>query len=299
MQGSDPDSLYRLSSRSSTGSSSNKSTNNPTKFWKAGSQSPITSIPRTRGNQLHRFLKIFWRFSKWPIGLLILCCLLGIVVYFVVLASRDTYSLVNSESNSLLENDLSIDFDSYNDVDERSSTHLPPIINGHAAQYPIKRMNESQTSVTGTTSTTMGSTRRLSTTQIPTTMSQNEQETPAIVTQVLESSTFRSNLFDSIKTTILSPAKVNVINDDQQTQRPKITKMKKVNVASTPTDTMRTQFGFTSGHQNNFGIPIEEDERILKMLDEELLKKTETQVNFREFLAFKGNLLQDTIDIDD
>jgi hypothetical protein len=29
---------------------------------------------------------------------------------------------------------------------------------------------------------------------------------------------------------------------------------------------------FTSGHQNSFGIPIEEDERILKMLNEQLLE---------------------------
>lgn len=30
-------------------------------------------------------------------------------------------------------------------------------------------------------------------------------------------------------------------------------------------------FGFTSGHQNSFGIPIEEDERILRMLNYEML----------------------------
>lgn len=31
-------------------------------------------------------------------------------------------------------------------------------------------------------------------------------------------------------------------------------------------------FGFTSGHQNSFGVPIEEDERLLRMLNEQLLK---------------------------
>lgn len=35
-------------------------------------------------------------------------------------------------------------------------------------------------------------------------------------------------------------------------------------------ETLRT-FGFTSGHQNNFGIPIEEDERILRMLNDQLI----------------------------
>lgn len=32
-------------------------------------------------------------------------------------------------------------------------------------------------------------------------------------------------------------------------------------------------FGFTSGHQNNFGIPIEEDERILRMLNAQLVEQ--------------------------
>lgn len=31
-------------------------------------------------------------------------------------------------------------------------------------------------------------------------------------------------------------------------------------------------YGFTSAHQNNFGIPIEEDERILQLLNEELAR---------------------------
>lgn len=30
-------------------------------------------------------------------------------------------------------------------------------------------------------------------------------------------------------------------------------------------------FGFTSGHQNNFGVPIEEDERVLRMLNEQMI----------------------------
>lgn len=36
-------------------------------------------------------------------------------------------------------------------------------------------------------------------------------------------------------------------------------------------------FGFTSGHQNNFGVPIEEDERLLRMLNEDVLKSQKKQ----------------------
>ena len=39
-----------------------------------------------------------------------------------------------------------------------------------------------------------------------------------------------------------------------------------------PTTQQTVQYGFTSGHQNNFGVPIEEDERILKRLNDELIR---------------------------
>lgn len=35
-------------------------------------------------------------------------------------------------------------------------------------------------------------------------------------------------------------------------------------------DALQKQYGFTSGHQNNFGVPIEEDSRILKRLNDQL-----------------------------
>lgn len=39
-----------------------------------------------------------------------------------------------------------------------------------------------------------------------------------------------------------------------------------------PTKETLEFFGFTSGHQNNFGIPIEEDERMLRMLNEQIIR---------------------------
>lgn len=43
-------------------------------------------------------------------------------------------------------------------------------------------------------------------------------------------------------------------------------------IATSTTDPSQKQFGFTSGHQNSFGVPIEEDERVLKRLNDELIK---------------------------
>lgn len=37
-------------------------------------------------------------------------------------------------------------------------------------------------------------------------------------------------------------------------------------------DSLQKQYGFTSGHQNNFGVPIEDDERVLKILNDELTR---------------------------
>lgn len=62
-----------------------------------------------------------------------------------------------------------------------------------------------------------------------------------------------------------------------------------------PTKDTLKQFGFTSGHQNNFGIPIEEDERILRMLNEEILNSQEKfQQNDRNSMstATDSNLYQ-------
>lgn len=63
-------------------------------FWKAsGSQSPLTSASsinsffrpsvHSRGC-FRRTLHQIWRFLKWPLGLLLICSLLGLVVYFLV-----------------------------------------------------------------------------------------------------------------------------------------------------------------------------------------------------------------------
>lgn len=96
-QGTHPDSLYRIPSRPqsslNTNSTSNSiNSNHHTHFWKAGgSQSPITSSSSTssfsfrqKRYQMYRLWKIFWRYAKWPLGLLLVCGLLGLIVYFLV-----------------------------------------------------------------------------------------------------------------------------------------------------------------------------------------------------------------------
>lgn len=52
-----------------------------------------------------------------------------------------------------------------------------------------------------------------------------------------------------------------------------------------PTKETLEFFGFTSGHQNNFGVPIEEDERVLRMLNEQLIKSQRERNRTEETLT--------------
>ena len=52
-----------------------------------------------------------------------------------------------------------------------------------------------------------------------------------------------------------------------------------------PTKETLEFFGFTSGHQNNFGVPIEEDERVLRMLKDQLIKAEEDRIATRDYLV--------------
>ncbi|XP_039432154.1 uncharacterized protein LOC120414895 isoform X2 [Culex pipiens pallens] len=100
-------------------------------FWKAsGSQSPLTSASsinsffrpsvHSRGC-FRRTLHQIWRFLKWPLGLLLICSLLGLVVYFLVV-DRDimSSSLLGDGDVYNVEENLSIDFNDFthtNDLD--------------------------------------------------------------------------------------------------------------------------------------------------------------------------------------
>lgn len=208
-------------------------------------------------------------------------------------------NVLGSEGRLAVDNELSIDFDSFNnnnDIgnDERVSTHLPPVINGHAGQQHQSigitdnfSSNNNKSRLIKTNVTNKDVLEILNEPIITTNFENNDllailikkqphtveqtttnadKEMPAIVTEIDESST-KSNLFETLKTTLNSPLFTSGIVTEEKTLKPYTTKMKKVLSVATSDSTVKT-VGFTSGHQNNFGIPIEEDERVLKMLDE-------------------------------
>lgn len=65
----------------------------------------------------------------------------------------------------------------------------------------------------------------------------------------------------------------NEPSPSKTTERPYVTLLKDSELESTTVADNQKQIGFTSGHQNNFGVPIEEDARILKkILEDELIR---------------------------
>ncbi|XP_055623947.1 uncharacterized protein LOC129767270 isoform X2 [Toxorhynchites rutilus septentrionalis] len=92
-------------------------------FWKAGSQSPLTSassinsffrpLPQSRC-YVWRAVKMMWRFVKWPLALLLVCSLLALVVYFLM-SDRGimTSTLLDETKGYEVEENLSIDFNDF------------------------------------------------------------------------------------------------------------------------------------------------------------------------------------------
>lgn len=222
--------------------------------------------------------------------------------------------MLGSEGRLAVDNELSIDFDSFNNnIDERVSTHLPPVINGHAGQQHQSIVNADdfssnnnksrliRTNVTNKDSDVLDILKEpIITTNFenndlvailikkqPHTIEQTttnvDKESPAIVTEIDESST-KSNLFETLKTTLHSPLFTSGVVTEEKTLKPHTTKMKKVLTVATSDATVKT-VGFTSGHQNNFGVPIEEDERVLKMLDDYQKRKGNKVIRTLMFLG--------------
>lgn len=66
-------------------------------------------------------------------------------------------------------------------------------------------------------------------------------------------------------TTLLLPTTDDLRDDENAVEKSKLL---------FPSKETFENFGFTSGHQNSFGIPIEEDERILRMLNHQLASQS-------------------------
>ncbi|XP_065082938.1 uncharacterized protein LOC135705249 isoform X2 [Ochlerotatus camptorhynchus] len=270
-------------------------------FWKAGSQSPLTSAssvnsffrPSSHSRCcLWSALNLIWRFIKWPLALLLICSVLGFVVYFLVV-DRDimSSSLLGEHSIYDVEENLSIDFNDFTNANDLDSGPVTTFGRDHKD----KGVGFSKDGSTPNSKFSFGLNNDLLAIFVKKTeQNRNEnlwtstehenlsEETPATVEKVSSSTThapIRKTSTISLKD--YTKARVNFDDDEfedainEHTTRAIDAGIETNNgrqVGSKGDDGSLRSFGFTSGHQNSFGVPIEEDERLLRMLNEQLMK---------------------------
>ncbi|XP_059608189.1 uncharacterized protein LOC132256028 [Phlebotomus argentipes] len=267
--GSHPDSLYRIPTRptnSSSTSSSNSIGSNLHNigFWKAtGSQTPIasTSSSRRRWSDIERVFSKCWQYIKWPLALVFICAVLGVVVYFIVVESEINSNLVGSENHVVsldtsIESDLTVDFNDLDKLNDDARVERPRVINGHANAYNVSGATLNQTDELLEVIKGPDLANRLN----------DDSEVFAIFVKKPSSTTEQSSTENSTNDSV-TPTTIRQTASSTTTEAAR--SAVKFNV---PTRESLQQYGFTSGHQNNFGIPIEEDERILSLLNAELIK---------------------------
>ncbi|XP_053657960.1 uncharacterized protein LOC128707039 [Anopheles marshallii] len=290
-------------------------------FWKAGSQTPLSASSSSssffRPNQrclLYKILKVIWRYIKWPLGLLMICGLLGLVVYFLVVDRDIMSSGLLGEDGYEVDENLSIDFNDFtstNDlhfdhrfaqggtskepkskdpqgpgrtVDTKFSFGLDNDLLAVFGTHAKKPSFEWPTTASTTTSTDAERQRTEST----------SEELPALVVKVTDApirKTSTISLKDYTKARVVFDDEDFLDADDGQgrTQQAPVhpegtTKAYQPGYSTDPASAaIQVGFradpargmevrGFTSGHQNNFGVPIEEDERLLRKLNDQLMQ---------------------------
>lgn len=150
------------------------------------------------------------------------------------------------------------------------TTALPKIIRpGPTTLRPTSTKQPAYRTAYSTTTTTTPST----TTRTPTTRGRVTARTTTTTTSLPETTTrlFRvyANPGDRRKAPPPAPKHTTLLLPHEDDAHDNVVDRSKLLFPSKET---LGNFGFTSGHQNSFGVPIEEDERVLRMLNEEMLK---------------------------
>lgn len=285
--------VYRLPSLIPNESSSNTNSLNSghqISYWKASSQSPIasTTLPpiETHRERIRHFLAQFWRFAVWPIALLIVCITVGAIVYFLLAQNQlhdsnlSTYSSHNQPFQPNNDRNAINFSNNYNSIVRRNRTQngtQPPAVqttfkddtnesdgeNYFSKKLPTNAVDSSTTTVRSIT--TRSPLKKILLANPATTNTPSGQDITSTVknVKIYTNSGERRKLPQPAPkhTTLLLPADDDS-DDDNAVERSKLL---------FPSKETFENFGFTSGHQNNFGVPIEEDERILRMLNDQML----------------------------
>ncbi|KFB51790.1 hypothetical protein ZHAS_00019942 [Anopheles sinensis] len=295
-------------------------------FWKAGSQTPLSASsssssffrPPTQRSLLYKVLKVIWRYIKWPLGLLLICGLLGLVVYFLVVDRDIMSSGLLGEDGYEVDENLSIDFNDFTSANDLHDHRFPggstkepkpkdtqgsgrtvdskfsfgldndllAVFGPHSRKPSYERDNHLEQHDIGTssgwpTTTTKTSSSTGATDEQRRTESASE-ELPALVVKVTDApirKTSTISLKDYTKARVVFDDDDFLDADDGESRAKEGTTRAYEPAPAAIQVGLRGEVargpevrGFTSGHQNNFGVPIEEDERLLRRLNEQLMQ---------------------------
>ncbi|XP_055855704.1 uncharacterized protein LOC129918960 [Episyrphus balteatus] len=254
-----------------------------------------------------KILERTWKYLKWPLLLFLVCAFLGLITY-TCMNSRNTRSIktnclnFTTNSNCLLMDATEIDNEIKNnsntilndekisDVDTYSQTEIAfeddEIENEEKKDERVKKEKYEEKDVLekdveASEAVLTGSTTLLRPIIVPQLTHTGYREKNHIDKGSKNDYTFierKSNqkyeeLIPSTK--IQSPYGQGSTGESKPITRVQIPygqeSGREKETTNNQTEGIKV-IGFTSGHQNNFGIPIEEDERILRLLNDELSK---------------------------
>lgn len=275
-----------LSSSAPSSNSNSITSTNHLHFWKANSQSPITTpscASPTTGQSLQHFDHILmgaWKFIKWLLALLLAGTIIGALVFFLLLenelmtSSTTHVDDVRVQSKQHLSVSTSTTFDEDDELLQQERTAINFLnhyngINRHKLQSSAASTAVPSLASNGIDPLIPKTTARIMTTQyVPnfgTTTTTTTTKSPSKYSKAIvytnSGETRRRKLANSPQHPTL------ILNAEHNSEENNVDRSKLL----FPTKETLEIFGFTSGHQNNFGVPIEEDERILRMLNEEMV----------------------------
>lgn len=260
-------------------------------FWKADSKMsthlPYTPTP-CQTHSFYKYKRIMSKYAKWLLALLAIGGIVGILLY--ILEIENNLNADTSADNNGIATDQhhhshnsqrgekvplsSINYN-YNHVN-RSDIQFRPfdVSNKTKANYKSKSLDAMIHDVTTIATLTTSSNKYSYATKLDVKNQTALNEIPQKIMPALHypssvnvprytvSVTSRVTTKQNLKTVTKAPVTDSTTDSLIEQVTPKI---------MFPSKETLQGFGFTSGHQNNFGIPIEEDERILRILNAQLI----------------------------
>lgn len=243
-------------------------------FWKATSiQSPIKRLSCNK--RFKTYSKNLWKYGKWPLAVLFVCGIGGLLMYSLILSGKN-----KNESQPIQDTktQLILDPQYFEKFKDDKSTVYFGANKFNSGEEKGNDLNDGIEEIIETKNAN-GDTELL-TIFIKKPLHSDTDENGASTVSAPNAPPSRNTQILEISTSKMNRLEPDDIVNTNETESQLIF----------PTKGTLKLFGFTSGHQNNFGVPIEEDERILRLINEQIMQEELKKVSHIDILCV--NVLQ-------